>query len=142
LGKLARSYIDKGALVPDEVTSAMVRDRLSQPDCTPGAVLDGFPRNLVQVDALEKILAEFGCAVSLAPVIHVSQDELVSRLLKRAQLEGRADDNEETIRTRMQVYAEQTQPVLDYYREKGLLVQIDGEQSIEAVFQSLLDAVA
>lgn len=142
LGKLAGSYINRGALVPDDVTIAMVRDRLLQPDCAPGAVLDGFPRNLIQADAFEAMLAEFGCAIRAVPFIHVGQDELVSRLLKRAELEGRSDDNEETIRTRMKVYAEQTQPLLDYYQKKGLLVQIDGEQSIEAVFQALLKIVA
>lgn len=142
LGKLARSYMDKGALVPDDLTIAMVRDRLSQPDCASGAIMDGFPRNLVQADAFEAMLADLGCVIHAAPIIHVDQDELVSRLLKRAELEGRADDNEETIRTRMQVYAEQTRPLLDYYQQKGLLVQIDGEQSIEAVFQALLEAVA
>lgn len=141
LGKLARSYMDRGALVPDEVTIAMVRDRLSQPDCAFGAIMDGFPRNLVQADAFEVMLAEFGCAIRAVLFIHVGQSELVNRLLKRAELEGRADDNEETIRTRMQVYAEQTRPLLDYYRNKGLLVQIDGEQSIEEVFQNLLEVV-
>ena len=142
LGKLARSYMDKGALVPDDVTIAMVRNRLAQPDCLNGAILDGFPRNLAQASALEKMLAEFGCKINAVPFIHVGQNELVSRLLQRAELEGRSDDNEKTIRNRMKVYAEQTQPLLDYYQEKGLLVQIDGEQSIEAVFQALLEAVA
>jgi adenylate kinase len=141
LGILAKSYIDKGDLVPDDVTIAMVRNRLTQADCLEGAILDGFPRNLNQAEALDTMLAEQGHRVCAAPFIHVSQDDLVSRLLKRSEIEGRSDDNEETIRTRMNVYAEQTQPLLDYYREKGVLVQINGEQSIEAVSQALLEAV-
>lgn len=142
LGKLAKSYIDKGALVPDDVTIAMVRDRLSQSDCAMGVILDGFPRNLAQAKALDVMLAENKHQISAVPYIYVSPDMLVDRLLKRAQIEGRSDDNEETIRTRMKVYTEQTQPLLDYYREKGLLVQINGEQSIEAVSQALIEVVA
>ena len=141
LGKLARTYMDKGELVPDDVTVAMVRDRLLQVDCTQGAILDGFPRNPMQADALEKLLAEFSGTIKVVPYIHVSQDELVCRLLKRAEIEGRSDDNEDTIRTRMRVYAEQTQPLLDYYEKKGLLVKINGEQPVDKVFQELLEVV-
>lgn len=141
LGKSAKAYMDKGQLVPDNITVAMVRERLAQPDCAQGAILDGFPRNPAQADALQALLCELGGAIQAVLFIQVSQDELVDRLLKRAEIEGRADDNEETIRTRMQVYAQQTQPLIDYYREKGYLITIDGTQSIEAVFQELLTAV-
>jgi adenylate kinase len=141
LGKLAKTYMDKGELVPDDVTIGMVRVRLSQPDCAQGAILDGFPRNIAQAVALEQLLAEFSGKISVVPYIFVSQEALVKRLLKRAEIEGRTDDNEETIRTRMQVYAEKTQPLLDYYQEKGLLVEIDGEQNIDDVFEDLLEVI-
>ena len=133
LGKLAKTYMDKGELVPDEVTVAMVRDRLSQPDCASGAILDGFPRTPAQADALEELLKAFNGRINVVPFIDVDQEVLIQRLLKRAELEGRADDNEETIRVRMRVYREQTEPLLAYYQEKGLLEKVDGEQSIEEV---------
>jgi adenylate kinase len=138
LGLLAQSYMDRGELVPDSVTIDMVRERLSQPDCVNGAVLDGFPRNTSQADALNDLLAEMGGRIDVVPYIHVNQEVLVARLLQRAEIEGRADDNEETIRTRMKVYQEQTAPLLDYYRERNLLVELNGEQSIDEVQQSLL----
>lgn len=141
LGKLAKTYMDKGELVPDEVTVAMAKDRLSQPDCAEGVILDGFPRNLSQVAALDNLLAELGKEIDVVPAIRVDQEVLVRRLLKRAQTEGRADDNEETIRTRMQVYEAETKPLLDHYREEGLLVEIDGEQTIEKVQEDLLRAI-
>lgn len=141
LGLLAQKYMDAGELVPDAVTIAMVRDRLSQPDCVKGAILDGFPRNPSQAEALDSLLAEFSGRVAIVPYIHVSQEELVRRLLKRAELEGRSDDNEETVRTRMRVYQEQTEPLLAYYRDKDLLVKINGEQSINEVYADLVQAV-
>lgn len=137
LGKLARTYMDKGELVPNEVTIAMVRDRLSQPDCESGAILDGFPRTLAQAEALDDLLQEFGAKIAVVPFIHVNQDVLVERLAKRAEIEGRADDNKETIRTRMQVYESETAPLLDYYDNRGLLVKINGEQSIDEVSHDL-----
>lgn len=142
LGLLARRYMDAGELVPDSVTIAMVRDRLSQPDCVKGAILDGFPRNPSQAKALDELLAEFSGRVAIVPYIHVNQEELVRRLLLRAELEGRADDNEETVRTRMRVYQEQTEPLLAYYREKGLLVEINGVQTVDEVFADLQQAIA
>lgn len=141
LGKLARTFMDKGELVPDEVTVAMVKDRLSQPDCKNGAILDGFPRTVAQADALNDLLAEFNSVISVVPHIYVKPDVLVERLLKRAEIEGRADDNENTIRTRMRVYEEETAPLLDYYKKKELLVKIDGDRSIEAVQADLLATV-
>jgi adenylate kinase len=141
LGKLAKSYMDRGELVPDEVTVAMAKARLSEPDCADGVILDGFPRNLAQVAALDSLLAELGKTVDIVPAIRVEQEVLVNRLLKRAQTEGRADDNEATIRTRMQVYEAETKPLLDYYRKKGLLVEIDGEQTVEQVQEDLLRAI-
>ena len=141
LGKLAQTYISRGQLVPDDVTVAMVRDRLAQDDCKNGAILDGFPRNTAQADALEHLLGEFNGEISVVPYIHVDQDDLVERLLKRAEIEGRADDNEDTIRARMVVFEKKTQPLLDYYGEKGLLVRIDGAQPIDDVAKELLEVV-
>ncbi len=141
LGKLAQTYINKGELVPDGITIAMVRDRLIQGDCKNGVILDGFPRNPAQADALEDLLADLNGKISVVAYIHVDQDELVERLLKRAEIEGRADDNEETIRSRMVVFEEQTQPLLDYYGEKGLLVIVNGAQSVDDVTQELLEVV-
>ncbi|MFN2137498.1 MAG: adenylate kinase [Candidatus Promineifilaceae bacterium] len=141
LGKLAQTYMDRGELVPDEVTVAMVQDRLSQQDCAGGAILDGFPRTLAQAEALDQLLAEFGARITVVPSIEVPREVLVQRLLKRAELEGRADDNEETIRTRMLVYEEQTKPLLDYYGSKGLVVAVNGEQSVEEVQEDLLEVV-
>lgn len=141
LGKLAQSYMDQGELVPDDVTIAMVRDRLSQPDCAQGAILDGFPRTVAQADALDKLLADFDGQISIVPFVRVDPAVLVARLLKRAEIEGRSDDNEETIQNRMRVYHEQTAPLLSYYRERNLLVEIDGDQPVEAVQHDLLSAI-
>lgn len=141
LGQLAKTYMDKGELVPDEVTIAMARERLSRPDCAHGAILDGFPRTLSQAAALDELLTELGGHISVVPYIDVPQDVLVDRLVKRAQIEGRADDNEETIRKRMEVYREQTEPLLDYYRAKGLVVKVDGSQSVEQVQQDLVQVI-
>ena len=142
LGKLAQTYMDKGELVPDEVTVAMVKDRLSQPDCASGALLDGFPRTIAQAEALDELLAEMGAAITVVPHIHVSQEVLVERLLKRAVLEGRADDTEEAIRTRMEVFAASTAPLLDFYRARDLVVTIDGEQTIDEVYADLSQKIA
>ncbi|MCA9933987.1 MAG: adenylate kinase [Ardenticatenaceae bacterium] len=141
LGKLAQTYMDKGNLVPDEVTVAMVRQRLSQPDCANGAILDGFPRTLAQAEALDALLAEFNGRINAVPFIHVETSVLIERLLKRAEIEGRADDNAETIRNRMNVYQHQTAPLLDFYRNRGLLKEIDGDQSIEAVQETLRQTI-
>lgn len=141
LGKLAQTYMDKGELVPDEVTVAMVRDRLSQPDCEQGAILDGFPRTIDQAEALDALLGELGGRIMVVPYIKVDGEILVQRLLRRAEIEGRVDDSEETIRTRMRVYAEQTKPLLDYYGQKDLVRAIDGQQSIDEVHEDLVEVV-
>ena len=141
LGKLARTYMDRGELVPDEVTVAMVEDRLSMGDCADGAILDGFPRTLAQAQALDELLAKLGGKINVVPSIVVDQDILVERLLNRALLEGRADDNEETIRTRMKVYDDQTKPLLDYYGQKGLVAPVNGQQTIEDVQKDLVKVI-
>jgi adenylate kinase len=141
LGQLAKQYMDKGELVPDAVTVGMVKERLSRPDCAHGALLDGFPRTRAQAAALDSLLAELNGRINVVPYIHVETDVLVARLLKRAELEGRADDNEETIRTRMMVFEEQTKPLLDYYREHGLLVTVDGDRPVEVVNHELQEII-
>lgn len=141
LGKLAKTYMDKGQLVPDEVTVAMVRDRLSRPDCVSGAILDGFPRTPAQAIALNKLLEEFNGHINIVPFINVNQEVLIPRLQKRSEIEGRADDNAETILTRMKVYREQTAPLLNYFQERELLVEIDGDRSVEVVSAELQDVI-
>ncbi len=168
LGKLAQSYMKRGELVPDDVTIAMVRDRLSQPDCINGALLDGFPRTPAQAEALAKMLEEFDGAVNLVPYIFVPEEILVERLSGRwtcranghiyhekfnppavagicdldgSELYQRDDDKPETVKNRIKVYQEQTAPLIAYYQEKGLLANIDGTQPIETVTSDLLHAI-
>ena len=141
LGQLAKTYMDRGDLVPDEVTIAMVKDRLQQDDCANGAILDGFPRSPAQADALNELLVEFGGAINVVPFIYVEEEILISRLLKRAEIEGRADDNEETIRNRMNVYRDSTAPLLDYYNDKGLVVKVDGDRPVDEVYNDLVSII-
>jgi adenylate kinase len=168
LGLKAKTYMDKGALVPDDVTIAMVLDRLSRDDCEKGALLDGFPRTIPQAEALDEALAGEGEAIDLVLNIQVPEDVLIKRVTGRrlcrqcgasyhleysppeepgvcdecgGELYQRDDDTEETARKRLDVYREQTQPLVDYYGDKGIVVDIDGDQSIDAVTESLLEAI-
>jgi adenylate kinase len=168
LGKLAQTYMTKGELVPDDVTVAMIRERLSRPDCKDGAILDGFPRTPAQADALENMLHEFNGHVDLVPFITADEDVLVERLSGRwtcrasghvfnekfnpekvrgicdfdgSELYQRDDDKVETVKRRIDVYLAQTSPLIEYYRNHGKLVEIDGTQGIEQVTENLLHAV-
>jgi len=167
LGKLASSFMVKGELVPDDVTIAMVRERLSRPDCAKGAVMDGFPRTPAQAEAFETLLAEIDGKVDLVPFISVPNEVLVERLSGRwmshagrvyhalynppkvkwvddvdgSPLYQRDDDKPETVLHRINVYYDQTSPLIDYYRQAGKLVEIDGTQEIEQVTEDLLKAV-
>jgi adenylate kinase len=168
LGLKAKSYMDKGELVPDDITIGMVLDRLSQPDCEKGALLDGFPRTVAQAEALDEALEEQGDAIDLALNIQVPEQELIERVTGRrlcrdcgasyhikfnppeepgvcdkcgGELYQRDDDTEATARNRLAVYEEQTKPVLDYYREQGIVVDIDGDQSIDEVTEALKQAI-
>ncbi len=165
LGKLAEGYMSRGELVPDDVTIAMIRDRLSRPDAATGALLDGFPRTPAQAEALDKMLAEFGGQVDIVPYIKVPEDVLIERLSGRwtcrasghvfhekfnpprvpgvcdydgSELYQREDDKAETVKNRIQVYFKQTEPLIQYYRQRGKLVEVDGTQPIEEVTRELL----
>lgn len=167
LGLLAKGYMDRGQLVPDDVTIAMVRERLQQPDCDDGVILDGFPRTLAQALALDKMLAGTGRALAGVLYINLPDEETVRRLSGRwicgqcqtpyhavfsppaeegvcdecgGELYQRDDDRPETVRARLRVYHEQTAPLIDYYRRAGLLVEVDGAGDIEAVSAALLEA--
>ncbi len=133
LGVLAKQYMDAGQYVPDEVTNAMVRDRLGQDDARNAFVLDGYPRTLDQVQTLDGILADLGSQLDAVVVLTVDHEELIARLLKRAETSGRSDDTEEVIRERQNVYVAETEPLLPVYRDRGLLREVDGMGSIEEI---------
>lgn len=168
LGRLAQSYMHKGELVPDDVTIAMVKDRITRPDCKAGAILDGFPRTPVQADATRAMLREIGEDIHLVPYITAPDEVLIERLTGRwtcrasghifntafnapkkkgicdfdgSELYQRDDDKAETVKKRIQVYLEQTSPLIAYYRERGTLAEVRGDQSIEKVTKDLLDAL-
>jgi adenylate kinase len=165
LGRLAKSFMDKGELVPDDVTIAMIKDRLARPDCKAGAILDGFPRTPVQAEALHKMLADFNGDVDLVPFINADPMVLIERMCGRwtckamghvyhekfnpskvagkcdidgSELYQREDDKTETVTNRIKVYFDQTSPLIDYYRKQNKLVEIDGTQPIERVGEMLL----
>jgi adenylate kinase len=168
LGLEAKKYMDQGLLVPDEVTIAMVRERLALPDCEEGVILDGFPRTLEQAKALDAALAEEGRAIDKVLYIKVPNEELVARLSGRwichdcqavyhtitnppqqagrcdacgGELYQRSDDKPKTVRRRLGVYFEQTMPLIEYYTESGVLTEVNGDQSISKVQTALLEAI-
>jgi adenylate kinase len=168
LGQQAEGYLQRGELVPDDLTIAMIRSRLSEPDAGAGAILDGFPRTPAQAEALAEMLSGLDGRVAAVPYINVPEPVLVERLSGRlvcreqghvyhekynpprepgrcdidgSELYQREDDQAETVVRRIHVYTEQTQPLIDYYRQRGLLVEVDGTQPIERVTQDLLSAL-
>ncbi len=168
LGLLAKGYMERGELVPDEVTVGMVRERLSRPDAAKGAVLDGFPRTIAQAEALSSLLTDLGFKLAVVPYIKVPEDVLLARLAGRwtcrgcgamyhelfsppqqagmcdrcgGELYQRPDDTPETQRHRIEVYFEQTAPLINYYREKGLLVEVDGRPGIDEIQAELLNVI-
>jgi adenylate kinase len=141
LGVLAKSYMDKGEYVPDAVTNDMVRSRLAEPDAANGFLLDGYPRTTDQVQVLDAILAESGLAIDGVLEITADAEEVIVRLLKRAEIEGRADDTEDVIRRRLEVYAEQTAPLTDLYGARGLVRRADGMGSVDEVTDRLVKAL-
>ena len=141
LGVEAQRYMDSGEYVPDEVTNRMVRARIDEPDATPGFLLDGYPRTLDQVEELDGMITHTGHSLDAAVVLTVDAEELVQRLMQRAQTDGRTDDTEDVIRRRQEVYTEQTQPLIGVYRERGLLVEVDGMGEVDEVTQRIFDAL-
>jgi adenylate kinase len=133
LGVEAQRFMDAGEYVPDEVTNAMVRDRIGLPDAEPGFLLDGYPRTLAQVDELDAMLADNQVSLDAVVALTADRDELVGRLLQRAHVEGRADDTEDVIRRRQEIYEEQTAPLIAVYRERGVLLDVDGMGEIDVV---------
>jgi adenylate kinase len=168
LGRLAKSYMDKGELVSDDLTIAMIRDRLSRADCKDGAILDGFPRTPIQADELEQMLAEFGGQVDAVPYVTAAESILIERTGGRwscraqghiyhkkfsppkqegicdidgSELFQRDDDKEETVAKRLRVYFDRTMPLVEYYRKRGKLIEINGVQPVEQVTKELLTAL-
>jgi len=168
LGRLAKAYMDKGELVSDDLTIAMIRDRLSRADCKGGAILDGFPRTPIQADELEQMLAEFGGQVDAVPYVTAAESILIERTGGRwscraqghiyhkkfsppkqegicdidgSELFQRDDDKEETVAKRLRVYFDRTMPLVEYYRKRGKLIEINGVQPVEQVTKELLTAL-
>ncbi len=137
LSRWIASYIDAGKLAPDHLVMRIVAQRLKAQDCATGALFDGFPRTTIQAQLLDDFLVEQGLQLNLVLELRVVEDILIERLLKRAESEGRADDNRETIHERMRVYHSQTAPLVDYYAKQGKLIVIDGMQDADAVFASI-----
>jgi adenylate kinase len=141
LGEEAQRYMDAGEYVPDSITNAMVRDRISHDDCQPGFLLDGYPRTLEQVNELDMMLESDGRRLDRVVELTVVTDEVVGRLLKRAQEQGRADDTADVIRRRLEVYFEQTAPLVAVYRERGILLEVDGMGDVAQVSDRILTAL-
>ncbi|MCT1367297.1 adenylate kinase [Kocuria massiliensis] len=141
LGREAKQYIDAGNLVPDSVTNRMVRDRLAQSDAANGFLLDGYPRNVAQVEELDVILTDLGQKIDGVLLLTADNEELVQRLLGRAAEQGRSDDTEDVIRHRLDVYASETEPIVDVYEARGIVTRVDGLGTIDEVTERLLSAV-
>lgn len=137
LGLQVKEILASGAYVPDELTNAIVRDRLAQPDASGGFLLDGYPRTQAQVAELDGMLSAAGTSLDAVLELTVDTDEVVQRLLKRAEIDGRADDTEDVIRHRLNVYVQETAPLAAIYRERGLLRQVDGMGEMDAVTDRL-----
>jgi adenylate kinase len=142
LSRWVASYIDAGKLAPDHLVMRIVAQRLQSDECVNGALFDGFPRTIIQAQLLDDYLAENGIKLDMALELKVVEEELIQRLLKRAQIDGRADDNYETIRERLNVFHTQTAPLTEYYALQGKLEQVDGMQSEEKVFEAIKACVA
>ena len=142
LGQRAKAIMDAGEYVPDELTNELVRDRLAEPDAAQGFLLDGYPRTPAQVEYLDGLLAEQGTGIDAVVQLVADQDALVGRLLNRATEEGRADDNEQTIRRRQQVYQEQTAPLVAVYQQRGLVVDVDGLGAVDEVGDRIAAALS
>lgn len=142
LGKKAKAYMDAGDNVPDDLTNALIRDRLAEADCANGFLLDGYPRTTDQVRELDEFLAGHDTALDVVVELVADPDVVVERLRKRAAEQGRSDDDESVVRHRLEVYREQTEPLIGIYAERGLLVEIDALGPIDEVTQRITEALA
>lgn len=141
LGKKAKKFMDAGELVPDDLMLGLIEERLGQPDIENGFILDGYPRNLAQAEALDDVLERIGQPIDVAVLVTANEGEIVDRLSKRAIEEGRSDDTEDVIRNRLRVYSEQTAPVASHYAERGQLREVDGMGSVGEVNRRILSAL-
>lgn len=141
LGLQAKAITDKGELVPDDIMSDMIEERLSRPDVARGFILDGYPRNVAQAKSLDIMLERLGMPADEAIHIDIEPETVIKRIAKRAKEEGRSDDAVETVKNRMRVYAEQTAPVADYYAERGLLTRVLGDGPKEEILQRILSVL-
>jgi adenylate kinase len=141
LGIQAKSIIDRGELVPDEIMSDMVEERLSQSDVANGFILDGYPRNLSQAESLDEVLERLGAPADDAIQLDVNPEHIIKRIAKRATQEGRSDDNEDVVRNRMRIYHEQTAPVIEYYAKRGLITHVLGDGTVEEVLERILSVL-
>ena len=142
LGRKAKAVMESGALVSDEIVLGMLEERLTAGDTGGGFILDGYPRNLAQANALDALLARLGQPVDIAVQLDVDADRLIDRLAGRAQAEGRADDSPDAVRNRLAVYDKATAPVVDFYRNTGRLACVDGVGGMDEVFQRILGTLA
>jgi adenylate kinase len=141
VGRKAKSYMDLGKLAPDAIVIEAAEERLGRPDAKRGFILDGFPRTVAQAEALDEMLPELGCLLERCVAITVNEEELAKRLLRRAEIEGRTDDNDASIRTRMHEYREKTQPLIAYYRRRGVLREVDGVGNVDEVASRIAQAL-
>jgi adenylate kinase len=142
LGVEAKRFMDAGEYVPDELTNLMVRNRIDEPDAVAGFLLDGYPRTVAQVEELDAMVEFTGHRLDAVVALTVDEDAVVERLLRRAETDGRADDTEDVIRRRMQVYAEQTEPLLQVYRGRGILIEVDGMGEVDEVTERIFGALS
>ena len=142
LGVKAAGYMDAGKLLPDDIILGIVSEKLDEPSMADGFLFDGFPRTIPQAEGLDSLLKEKGMALDAVVSIEVSDDAVVDRLLKRAEIEGRADDNRETIENRLKVYYDQTAPLKDYYERQNVLKPVDGMGSIDEIFERIISALS
>jgi adenylate kinase len=141
VGQQAKPYMDLGKLTPDEIVIGAAEERLGRPDAKLGFILDGFPRTVAQAEALDRMLPRLGCQLERCVAITVDEEELGKRLLRRAEIEGRTDDNDASIRTRMREYREKTQPLIAYYKSRGVLREVDGVGNVDAVARRIAQAL-
>lgn len=141
LGQEAQKYVDAGNLVPDSLTNRLVEDRLTWDDAKDGFLLDGYPRNRTQVAAFDEITARLGVEVDVVLELTADREELISRLVKRAEIDGRADDTEDVIRHRLEVFEQETAPMIEEYRGRGVLKQVDGLGAVDEVNARIMEAL-